>query len=1086
MQLSLSSQTKYSIMHRNFYFFILMILIPTFAVGQGVTTSSLVGKVVDTNSEALIGVNVVVTNGSTGAVYGTVTDLDGNYRLNGLKVGGPYEVKLTYVGFQDLFESPVYLRLGEQQKRNYVMSTSAQELETIEVVASSGSGGENSGTRTQVSTEELETLPTLTNSLFDFTRLTPQATTTFDGGFSVAGINNRYNAIYIDGAVNNDVFGLSASGTNGGQTGISPVSLFVLDQVQVVVSPYDVTLGGFAGAGINAVTKSGTNKWMGDIYYYMQNENLAGKTNKTISESLDSEREKLDEFSNKLYGASVGGPLVKNKVFFFGNVEIQRDETPVPFDFASYEGNTTQAELESLSNLLQNTYDYDPGGFLSKSDKLDGLKLFGKLDINLSDQHKLSLRHQFTKAEQTNVNGSNNGTINFENNGVYFPSTTNSFAAELNSMLSNTMSNNFILGITSVRDDRDPIGGNFPYLDIDDGEGGIRIGSEQFSTANQLDQTIFTVTNNLKLYRGKHTFTVGTHNELSNFYNLFIRQNYGVYEYDSLSQFLTGLPASAYTRSYSLVDEKTGDGSDAGAEFTALQIGLYAQDEMQLSDDFNLTVGLRVDVPIILDDPTTDEYFNSTALPAIEGQYDTEGAKAGAMPEGQLMFSPRLGFTYRLADQTRLRGGLGIFTSRIPFVWPAGAYSNNGLTIGGVDEDDLTPEDMVFNGDFEAQPTNPDFTVPSGQMDLFASDFKYPQLFRTSLGLDHNLGNGFFAGIDLMYSKTLNNVFYQNINSDNTVDFNWSNGGDDRPIYTRTDIDPTYSAVYLATNTNEGYSYNLGGNIGYDRKLGDNAISISLAYNYGNSFSIHEGSSSQNSSQWRGAFHVDGRNDAALGVSDFAQAHRIVGSLGYTANWGGSEAFGTTFSLFYNGQSGAPFSYVYGSRDGRNINNETGSTSRNRSLIYIPANEGDIVLVENDAGESPDQQWDALDQYIKDDEYLADHRGEYAEKNMNRTPFTNMFDLKILQNIGYVGAERGYKLQASFDIFNLGNLISSKAGVVYSNPFAYEIISFEGYDDDGVTPTFTFNETQSGDDRFFTNDRLSRWRMRVGLRLIFN
>ncbi len=1073
-------------MRKTLYLLLFSCLIPIGMLAQGVTTSSLVGNITDTEGEALIGVNVIVTNESTGGTYGTITDLEGNYHLNGLKVGGPYRINVTYVGFQEQQESPIFLRLGERQRRDFQMSSGSETLQTVEVVANAGSSGENSGTKTQISTKELETLPTLTNSLFDFTRLTPQASMTFEGGFSVAGINNRYNAIYIDGAVNNDVFGLSASGTNGGQTGISPVSLDVLDQVQVVISPYDVTLGGFAGAGINAVTKSGTNKWQGDLYYYLQNENFAGKTNKTVSDDLEIDREKLDEFSNKLYGASVGGPLVKNKVFFFGNIEIQRDETPAPFEFGSYEGASSLADLENLSNVMNNSYGYDPGGFLSKADKLEGLKLFGKLDFNLSDEHKLSIRHQYTKAEQTNAYESTNTRINFLNNGVYFPTTTNSFAAELNSIFGTGMSNNMILGITAVRDDRDPLGGDLPYIDIDDGQGSIRLGSEQFSTANQLDQTIYTFTNNLKLYKGKHTLTFGTHNELSQFYNLFIPQNYGVYEYDSLSQFLEGLPASYYERSYSLVDGLTGDGSAAAADFSALQLGFYAQDEMQINPALNLTLGLRLDIPLLLDDPEVDNYFNDTAVSTLEQSYDLQGGRAGAMPEGQLMFSPRLGFTYALASNTQLRGGLGIFTSRIPFVWPGGAYVNNGLTVGSVDSDILGDEATVFNPDIQDQPINPDFVVPSGQMHLFASDFKYPQLFRTSLGLDHNLGNGLYTSIDLMYSKTLNNVFYESVNSDPTVDFNWTNGGDDRPVFTGESLDPTYSAVYLGSNTNEGYSYNLGGTIGYNRKIGWNDLSASIAYNYGNSYAIHEGTSSQNSSQWRGAFHVDGRNNAELGVSDFAQGHRVVGSLGYKVNWGGKEGFATTFSLFYNGQSGSPFSYVYGSRDARNINGERGSTSRNRSLIYVPANEGDIVLVENADGQSADEQWTALEQYINDDEYLADRKGAYAEKNMNRTPFTNMFDLKILQDIGVVGADRGYRLQASFDIFNLGNLISSKAGLVYSNPFAYEILDFEGYDADGTTPTFSFNETQRGDDRFFINDRLSRWRMRVGVKLIFN
>ena len=1044
--------------------------------GQGVTTSSASGRVTDSGGEPLMGANVTIINQSTGAFYGNSTDLDGYYRISNMKVGGPYTITITYTGFADDVKENVYLKLGQMYQHDVQMSDAATSLGEVMVLATAVYPGQNSGASTSISDEDIELLPTLNRNLNDFTRLTPQAKETFGGGISIAGMNNRFNAIYIDGAVNNDVFGLSDNGTNGGQTGISPFSVDIIDQIQVVVSPYDVTLGGFAGGGINAVTKSGTNQFKGTAYFFTQNQNMAGKTNGTLIDRLgleDKDREKLDEFSQKTYGFSLGGPIMKDKVHFFTNVEIQKDETPVPFDFGTYQGNSTEADLTALGNFLQSKYGYDAGVFGNKIAKLDGVKLFGKLDFNINKNNKLTIRHQYTKAEQFRVNSSRSSRINFSNNGVFFPSTTNSSAIELSTSIGNTASNNLIIGYTTVLDDRDPTGQDFPYVKIEDGNARIELGSEQYSTANQLDQKIFTITDNFKLYKGKHTFTFGTHNEFYNIYNLFIRQNYGVYTYDSLSQFMNELPASEYDRSYSLVDDVTGDGSKAAADFNAVQFGLYAQDQIQINPNFTLTAGLRVDIPFIKTEQKIADNFNSVTLKAIESKYDIKGAEGGKLPQGQIMLSPRVGFNYSMGENksTVLRGGIGVFTSRIPFVWPGGAYNNNGLTIGGVNENNIS-DPIYFQPDISKQPTNPNFTIPSGQVDLFAKDFKYPQVLRGSFAIDQNFANGWFASLEGIFTKTLNNIYYQNINSDPTVDFKWTGTPDNRNVFTRTSIDPTYNAIYLATNTSEGSGMNITVSGGKNFDFG---LNLYAAYTYGNSRAIFEGTSSQNSSQWRGAFTVNGRNNAELSTSDFSMGSRIIGSASYSMDWTKKGDFNTTISIFYEGQSGSPYSYVYGSRDARNINNETGSTSRNRSLIWIPKDASEINLVDP-------AQWEALNKFIEDDKYMSSHRGQYAEKNASRTPFTSKFDLKILQDVGF----KEHKFQISFDVFNIANLINKNWGVVYNNPFAYQVINFKGYDADGTTPLFSFDDERLGNDRFDINSTLSRFRARLGIRYIFN
>lgn len=1067
----------------------LFIVFSVLSFGQGTTTSSISGKILDSNNgEALPGATIVAKHNPTGSVYGTVADKDGNYSLPNLRVGGPYTISITFIGYGQQDLSNVFLRLGEPQKRNFSLSEDATQLDAVEVITVLVGQGENAGASTQITEQDIDNMPTLSRSLYDYVKLTPQVDTRREG-VSIAGMNNRFNAIYIDGAVNNDVFGLAGTGTNGGQTGISPFSIDIIDQIQVAISPFDVTLGGFAGGGINAVTKSGTNTYKGTAYYMLKNEKLAGKSpGELVDRGIITDRTRLDEFTEEVYGFSFGGPIKKDEVFFFFNVEIQDDITPVPFDFNTYEGNSTQAELDNLKNFLQTQYNYDAGSYLNKSDKLEGLKLFGKLDFNISENHKLMLRYQYTNAENTDVNSSASRTINFENNGEFFPSKTHSLAAELNSTFGSKFSNKLILGYTYVFDDRDPIGKDFPYLDIDDGSGNsIRLGSEQFSTANQVKQKIFTLTDNFKIYKGDHTLTIGTHNEFYDIYNLFIRQNYGVYEYNSVSDFMNNNAPDRFYRSYSLVDDIVGDGSKAAADFKAMQLGFYIQDSWQVNDKLNLTGGLRLDIPIITTDPEVDDNFNNTTVPLIQARYDLEGARAGQMPDGQLMLSPRIGFNYVLGNEKKsvLRGGVGIFTSRIPFVWPGGAFANNGLSIGNIFLSGSRASNVRFNPDINNQLTNPNFSIPSGQMDLFAKDFKYPQVFRTSLAFDTKLPGGIDATIEGIYTKTLNNVLYTNVNSNPDIDFRWA-GVDNRPVYKGESIDRTYSSVYLASNTSEGYSYNITAT--FSKKF-KNGLNLYLGYTYGDSESLNEGTSSQNSSQWRGQVHVEGRNKPVVGRSDFSLGHRIISSINYAFDWGKNKNFKTSFSLFYNGQSGRAYSYVYGSRSARNLLNETGSTSRNRTLIYIPNNKSDIVLVPT-SNLTADQQWNMLNRFIEDDDYLSEHRGQYAEKNSNRTPFESVFDFKFMQEFKINVGKTSNRLQLTFDIFNVANFINKDWGVDYSTFVGsdnnYTILNFEGYDTDGQTPMFSFTEDKLGRGRFDVLSRSSRWRMRFGIRYIFN
>lgn len=1043
---------------------------------QGITTAEINGSVSDKNGEALPGASVVVLHNPTGTQNGTITNQEGLFRLPNLTVGGPYTIKVSFVGYHTFTEEGVYLALGQSYKINIKLTPDNLEIPEVIIM---GSGidkhdlfdGNRTGAETVINREQLQNLPSLTGNLNDFLRLTPQANAN-GAGMSIAGGNNRYNSLMIDGTVNNDVFGLAANGMNGGQAGISPISVEAIDQFQVVIAPFDVRQSGFAGGGINAVTKRGTNEVKGSVYFKVRNESLAGKTPGDVDK-----REKLADFSAKQYGFTVGGPIIKNKLFFFVNTEIQRDETPKPFNFSEYRGDSNEATINQIASKLEG-YGYDPGSFGDVISKLDGEKFLAKLNWNINDKHSLMIRHQYTKGESSSPSTSNSSNIYFANAGVRFPSTTNASAIELNSRFNENWSNNLKIGYTHVLDDRAPMGTNFPGLTIDDGSGRIHAGSEVYSTGNQLKQSILTITDNVQLYSGKNTWTFGTHNEFYSIYNMFMRKAFGEYSFDSVEDFMNE-NASYYNIGYSLIDDIRGDGSAAAADFNAMQLGLYIQDEIQVNKNLKVTAGLRADIFYLNDDPLAVPDFNSTTIPKLEEYYDMKGAQAGKMPSGNIMWSPRVGFNWDVNGNktTQLRGGIGIFTSRIPFVWPAGSYTNNGMVIGSYTK----YNDITFNPDWKTQEKG-GTDVPSGsQIDLYGKDFKYPQMLRGNIAVDQKLPGGIIGTLDLMYTKTINNVLWKDVN----VKPAWGNAtgsGDNRPLYKtyHNGIDPQYGQIMLGDNTNKGYTYNITAILS---KRFDFGLDANISYSYGRAESIFDGTSSQNSSQWN--YLVSSpvpKNEAQLGNSIFDMGSRVMASLTYQKEW--LNHLKTTVSLFYNGQDGSRFSYIYDDYYG----NFTNESYKGPELLYIPKDQNDINLVDP-------SQWAALNEFIEQDDYLSEHRGEYAERNACRTPWTNIFDMKVVQDIWVNVADKKQTLQLGFDIFNLGNLLNKDWGRLYTTSNNnIGLVKFEKLIADpssGVktVPTFSFKSpTPNKFEPWYLDDSgitSSRWQAQFTLRYIF-
>ncbi|MCT8339201.1 carboxypeptidase regulatory-like domain-containing protein [Flavobacteriaceae bacterium TK19130] len=1070
---------------------LVFVLGATFSMfGQGVTTSAINGKITDAQGEALPGANVVAVHNPSGTRYGAISDFDGFYRIVNMRVGGPYTITITFVGYEEFVRENVYLQLGDSEEIDATMAESQNALDEVVITAQSNGVFDSgkTGAETNVSTREIQTLPSVSRGIGDFVRKTPQALVAESGAISLAGQNNRYNSIYLDGTVNNDVFGLAASGTNGGQTGVNPLSVDAIESFQVNLSPFDVRQSGFSGGAINAITRSGDNELEGSAYYYLRNESLAGKTPVDIDAD---NREKLDEFTAQLYGARIGGPIIKDKLFFFVNYERQEEETPQPFNFGQYTGDSSLEEINALRQGLIDIFGYNPGGFANNTRMLTSDKFTIRLDYNIDSKNSITAKHNYVNAEQTSPNSSSFRSINFLNSGVFFPSTTNSSTIEWSTSNGDNLANNLRIGYTTVVDDRGPLGDPFPAVTIRDGIGEISFGSEPFSTANLLEQDVFTVTNNFSIFSGAHNITIGANFEYTDVLNVFFGQNFGNYTFDSLADFnsyLDGVPgnevpADDFFYNYSLIGG-TGDDSQGAAEFTYTQLGFYVQDEVDLTDDVKVSAGLRVDIPYF-EDGAVNEDFNTRTIPLLESfGKDLQGAEVGKKIRSLPHIAPRLGFNWDVNGEkkTQVRGGIGIFTSRIPLVWPGATYNNNGLTTG-FSAGFLQDDPVFFNPNVDEQPVTsvPGTGAVGGNVDLFAPDFKLPQTMKYNIAIDQKLPFwNLVASADFLYNDVITNVFYENLNIRPAV--GTLNGADNRPYYNDSNpIDDTYGRIILGSNTGLGYSYNATFSI---TKPFQNGFSGQVAYTYGEGEYVFEGTSSQNSSQWRNLITVNGKNANPRATnSQFATGHRVSANALYELEW--NDNLKTTIGLFYNGQEGSPYSFTY--NEGRDLLNDD---SRDNALIYIPADQSEINLVPITDGDgnivvSAEDQWAALDQFIEGNEYLRDRRGKYAENNGARGPWNHIIDLKFLQDFSLNVGGKKHTLQASLDIFNFTNLINKEWGVRKFIPSQVELITTES---DGPDPEFTFDPAfldgiEEIDD---SGIQSSRWQMQVGLRYIFN
>ncbi len=1045
---------------------------------QGATTAAMSGTITDSKGEGLPGATVIAVHTPTNTQYVAPTNADGRFNIQGMRVGGPYTMKVTFVGYQDVNRDNITLSLGQNQRIDVQLNDATTQLNEVVV---SGRADQNinagrTGAATNVSREQINQLPTLNRNLTDFTRLTPQASG--GGSSSFGGANNRYNNITIDGAVNNDVFGLAGSGTPGGQAGTNPIALDAIDQIQVVLAPYDVTLGNFTGAGVNAITRSGSNDLSASIYGFGRNQNTIGK-------SVTEPRTKAEEFYNYQTGFRVGGPVIKDKLFFFLNAEIARNSTPLGFSPGASDSRVSVANLERIAAIARRPTSegglyggYDPGSFGDIIARTESNKIFGRLDLNISDNSTLTLRHNYVKAFDDNISRGA-ASVRFSNNAYRINNTTNSTVAELNSRFNGGFSNKLILTYTAIRDFRDIYGATSPAYQISDGGVTYSLGQERSSFGNALDQDIVEFTDNLTKSFGKHTITIGTHNEGFKFRNLFLNNGQGYYLFGptgtaGTTGFRTGIQNFEEGRS-TRVQASYPTANNGEATFKAAQLGFYAQDEYTPISNLRLTYGLRVDIPVFLDKPG----YNAGVTERFGSEYKTSNT-----PNGQLLFSPRLGFNWDVNNDAKVqvRGGTGVFTGRVPFVWISNSYTNSGLIQGSVDQ--FGSPTLPVQSDPAQIPTS--YTpVRTTQINLVRDDFRLPQVWRTNLAVDFRLPGDVLATVEGIYSKTLNDIYYRDINL--TAPVGRLAGPDQRPVYAATTalrrVDPSYTNVYLLDNTNKGYRYNATFQL---QKNFANGLNTTAAYTYGVSKEINSGSSSTASSNFGFNQVAFDPNNPELGFSRNDQRHRVIASSGYTLRYAG-DALATTFSLFYEGRGGQPITYIVGQNSDLNRDGNQGN-----DLVYVPTNvydESQIKLTTSGSSDTRtlDQIKDQLNAFIENDPYLRSRRGQVVERFAGRMPWTHQIDLRVAQDINFQAGGKKNTIQLTFDVQNLGNLLNRDWGHQYTlSNNAFELLRAESTGP-GVQPTFSFPVANATRGRAYDiAPFFSRWQGQLGVRYTFN
>jgi Carboxypeptidase regulatory-like domain/TonB dependent receptor len=1102
------------------------------------TTSQMLGSVT-AGSEGLAGATVVAVHTPTGTRYTTTTRKDGRFNLAGLRVGGPYTLTISYVGFKEEKQENIFLTIGQDFTSDYKMTSDSRELTSVSVSAARQNkifNNSHTGSQEIINRAQLEQLPTVNRGLQDFTRLEPTAVSNF-GSQSFSGANPGMNNITVDGADFNNSFGLS--GTLGGQASAQPIALDAIDQVQVNVSPYDVRQGGFTGAGINSVTRGGTNQWKGSIYDYFKNQN-------NIGYKADDNVVAKTPLNLKVQGASLGGAIIPNKLFFFVNAERDIQTAPATSVIASDathppSGSTvSQANadtLNALASFLKSKYNYDPGAYQGYSFQTNSYKVDARIDYNINNANTLTLKYNYLKSYQDQqpstsraigagglIGGQGPGTfaMPFYAAGYRINNNLGIWIAELNTRFGNSASNKLQIGYTRERDFRSPHSPNadFPLVDILNG-GNVytTFGYEPFTYNNKLYMDSYQFTDVYTAYKGAHEITIGTQDSYKKYSNAFAPGYQGVYQFPTLDAFLNGQNATSYSQSYSALK----GGAFPFAYAGATNLSIFAQDKYRVTPQFTLVYGIRFDYTSYQNKFTDNPNFD--ALTFKNGN----SYNVGSAPNGFLVVSPRVGFNWDITgDRTwQLRGGAGIFEGAPPFVWIENQAANNGVQLGSFNYKPaggvpfFATAQAGLNNFLTSTGTSQTATPTSYSVNVISKNFKYPTKLRTSVALDHKLGNDWTVTGEFTYSKDINATYManQNLNEQKSA-FAISNGGDSR---TRFNSDPTATTGYNASNTyyngtpapatlqnpnlgnviwlgnsSKGYSYSAVARI---NKAIRN-FNVGASYTHQDVKSTMENGSTA-STLWstRAVSNTD-PNAPVIGRPTWYSPNRIIAYFNWRTEY--AKHFATSIGAIYEVESNGAASYVYNG----DLN---GDGNSGNDLIYIPKTATDISLIDagsynktthvgSTGGTAADprtaaQIWTQLNNFITQDHYLYKHRGHYAESNSVVLPYYKHLDLNFTEDFFFYTKNGGNKdrhtVRFTIDLTNAGNLLNRNWGVAKTTNIS-NFLRFEGIGADGKTPLFSFPYADAGNQVPLVNSfapstsTFSRWSMLFGLRYLFN